>query len=344
MAPPLPVASSLSLTGPRGVSCNATQGRHPYKPANFVLKYFWHDPSIQEVTSVPYSSWCRHRSKVFSPTCDFFPGSVTFVNAQSRVLTDKHRASSQRSSASSDRSFASATQPPPYTRVSPAVLNHGSLYPDQSARRASHRRGLRSPGPHSYHSSPPNMPDGTPIARSVISVPHRPQGSVMQHDTRETSLQARQRRGRSRYFDRSGGHSRGSRHSKAGEAGDDRSYHTADTTSSRLFRDGGGPGGGGGGGGGGSGDDNGSQGSRRSRSNHEPWNRPSKARSKFNEKVTWNGSRITFREYRKAIEGHLLQADAGYLIDPKFLSDYAFQKSHNAHMDQLWNTICASQE
>jgi hypothetical protein len=104
-----------------------------------------------------------------------------------------------------------------------------------------------------------------------------------------------------------------------------------------LFRDGGGPGGegGGGGGGGGSGDDNGSQGSQRSRSHHEPWNRPSKARSKFNEKITWNGSRITFHECRKATEEHLLQADAGCLIDPKFLLDCAFQKSRNAHMEHL---------
>jgi hypothetical protein len=122
---------------------------------NFVLKCFWHDPSIQDITSVPYSSWCRHRSKVFSPTCNFFPDSVTFVNAQTRALPDKHRASSQRSSASSERSFASATQPPPYTPVSPAVLNHGSLYPNQSAGRTSHSWGLRSPGPHSYHSPPP---------------------------------------------------------------------------------------------------------------------------------------------------------------------------------------------
>jgi hypothetical protein len=61
---------------------------------NFVLKHFWHDPSIQDVTSVPCSSWCRHRSKVFSPTSDFFPDSVTFVNVQTRALTDKHRASS----------------------------------------------------------------------------------------------------------------------------------------------------------------------------------------------------------------------------------------------------------
>jgi hypothetical protein len=35
------------------------------------------------------------------------------------------------------------------------------------------------------------------------------------------------------------------------------------------------------------------------------------------------------------MEGHLLLADAGHLIDPKFLSDHAFQKSHNAHMEYL---------
>jgi hypothetical protein len=163
---------------------------------NFVLEHFWHDPSIQDMTSVPHSSWCRHHSKVFSTTWDSFPDLVTFVNACNRAPTEKHRASSQRSTVSSERSFASAPQPPPCTHVSPVVLNHGSLNPDQSARRTSHSRGLRSLGPHSHYSSPPNILDGTPIAHGVISVPWRHQGSVMQRHTGETSLQARPRRGR----------------------------------------------------------------------------------------------------------------------------------------------------
>ena len=72
--------------------------------------------------------------------------------------------------------------------------------------------------------------------------------------------------------------------------------------------------------------------SRRSRSPAEPWNRPAKPRSKINEKISWNGKRSAFREFRKAVEGHLLQVNAGYLIDIEFLATYA---THHAAGTQM---------
>ncbi len=69
----------------------------------------------------------------------------------------------------------------------------------------------------------------------------------------------------------------------------------------------------------------GTDGSRRSRTGSEPWNKPMKVRNKVSDKINWNGTRATFRMFRKAIEGHLLQVNAGYLIDPQFLDKYYSQ-------------------
>ena len=66
-------------------------------------------------------------------------------------------------------------------------------------------------------------------------------------------------------------------------------------------------------------------GSQRSRFVSEPWNRPEKMKNMLNDKVRWNGHRKTFGEYRKTIEGHLLQMNAGYLIKSEFLAEYETQ-------------------
>jgi hypothetical protein len=116
------------------------------------------------MTPVPHSLHHDHRFAVCDATCDFFPNSIALVNAQNRALADNHRgssqrssASSQRSSASSEQSFASAPPPPLCSRASQAVLNHGSLNPDQFAHRPSHSRAPRSPGSRSHRSS--RVPD-----------------------------------------------------------------------------------------------------------------------------------------------------------------------------------------
>jgi hypothetical protein len=110
-------------------------------------------------------------------------------------------------------------------------------------------------------------------------------------------------------------------HSQTGETTDeffrdDRSYQTADTVNSRLFG-------------------NGTQGSRRTRSRLEPWNKPEKTRSLFNGKLSWDGTRDRFREYRRTIEGHLLQVNAGYLIDNDFQTEYEMHRASNQHMEYL---------
>ena len=76
-------------------------------------------------------------------------------------------------------------------------------------------------------------------------------------------------------------------------------------------------------------------GSHRSRRGEEPWNKPEKIRSKISEKISWNGSRSTFREYRKTIEGHLLQVNAGYLVNDDFLQDYELQRAVSQHYEYL---------
>ena len=50
--------------------------------------------------------------------------------------------------------------------------------------------------------------------------------------------------------------------------------------------------------------------------------KPYKLRPKF-EKVKWNGMHLSFRTFKKALEGHLLQVGAGYLADDSFITLYA---------------------
>jgi hypothetical protein len=57
------------------------------------------------------------------------------------------------------------------------------------------------------------------------------------------------------------------------------------------------------------------------RSNHFKQNTP-KSRAKLGDKTMWNGKCASFKEYADAIEGHLLQVGAGYLISKKFMEKY----------------------
>ena len=62
--------------------------------------------------------------------------------------------------------------------------------------------------------------------------------------------------------------------------------------------------------------------SRRSRSSKEPWLRPARHRAKINDKVSWDGLQQSFRAYKKTLYGHLIQVNAGYLINSRFLKQY----------------------
>ena len=55
--------------------------------------------------------------------------------------------------------------------------------------------------------------------------------------------------------------------------------------------------------------------------------RPCKTRPKF-EKAKWDGTSSSFRCFARALEGHLLQVGAGYLINPKFYAHYRTIKSY----------------
>jgi hypothetical protein len=68
--------------------------------------------------------------------------------------------------------------------------------------------------------------------------------------------------------------------------------------------------------------------------------KPEKTRGELSEKkVSWNGNR--YEEYRKKIEGHLLQVSAGYLIDPEFdqIHNGSMQSTHMAYLqsEPFWS-------
>ena len=67
--------------------------------------------------------------------------------------------------------------------------------------------------------------------------------------------------------------------------------------------------------------------SRRSASKIFPHHKAAKNRAKLNEKVYWDGCSDSFQSFRYAIEGHLLQVGAGYLLDAHFLYYYKLDPS-----------------
>lgn len=71
------------------------------------------------------------------------------------------------------------------------------------------------------------------------------------------------------------------------------------------------------------------QSDRRNRSN------PAKIRPKF-DKQNWDGMNTTFRIFKRALEGHLLQVGAGYLTNPTFLGIYLELKDECFKSDVFW--------
>ena len=52
------------------------------------------------------------------------------------------------------------------------------------------------------------------------------------------------------------------------------------------------------------------------------WHKAAKPRKPLSDKITWNGTGETFLTFRHGVEGHLLQAGAGYMIHDHFLRLY----------------------
>ena len=131
---------------------------------NFALKYFWYDPRIQDLISVPYSLWLAYRNEVYASMHDLFPTSSAFATP---VIG--HEARSQRSSASEPRTttYSRVTpevdKPPPYTRASSVVQAY------RSQRRADRNRAANRPHSSSYHSYPPGVIPDIPYANPVAS-------------------------------------------------------------------------------------------------------------------------------------------------------------------------------
>jgi len=44
------------------------------------------------------------------------------------------------------------------------------------------------------------------------------------------------------------------------------------------------------------------------------------------DKIKWNGAPTTFDEYRKSVEGHMLQTGLGYMLKKDFQQQYAIQR------------------
>ena len=68
---------------------------------------------------------------------------------------------------------------------------------------------------------------------------------------------------------------------------------------------------------------------------------PAKARTKF-EKISWNGMHTSFRPFRRAVEGHLLQVGAGYLASNEFVEAYKILGEEYLKTDKFWNTYKVS--
>jgi len=70
-----------------------------------------------------------------------------------------------------------------------------------------------------------------------------------------------------------------------------------------------------------------------------PHLKDAKARAKLSEKIIWNGYSDTFLSFRRAIEGHLLQVNAGYMIDPVFLDFYTLNPT-KYHYEPTFHKTC----
>ena len=64
---------------------------------------------------------------------------------------------------------------------------------------------------------------------------------------------------------------------------------------------------------------------------------PAKVRTKF-DKISWDGMHTTFRPFRRAVEGHLLQVGAGYLASNNFVEAYKILGEEYLKTDKFWNT------
>ena len=64
--------------------------------------------------------------------------------------------------------------------------------------------------------------------------------------------------------------------------------------------------------------------------------KPAKLRTKF-DSVKWDGMSSTFRIFKKALEGHLLQVGAGYLTQPAFIQIYKELKTIFLKSNVFWN-------
>jgi hypothetical protein len=60
------------------------------------------------------------------------------------------------------------------------------------------------------------------------------------------------------------------------------------------------------------------------------------------EKISWNGLSSTFRPFKKAVEGHLLQINASYLINPTFLDMYEKLGEECLKSDVFWKMFKVS--
>ena len=68
--------------------------------------------------------------------------------------------------------------------------------------------------------------------------------------------------------------------------------------------------------------------------------KPHKARPKY-EKAQWDGTSSTFRQFARALEGHMLQVGAGCTMTKKFYKSYK-ANHHYLHTDEFWLEYCIS--
>ena len=68
-----------------------------------------------------------------------------------------------------------------------------------------------------------------------------------------------------------------------------------------------------------------------------PWSAEAKPRKPLNDRVTWNGHAETFRVFKRTIEGHLIQCQAGYLVHGVFINNYFTHGEDYLNSMEFWN-------
>ena len=209
---------------------------------------------------------------------------------------------------------------PAYASTSPNLGTSSASQSSRSSRPRRSRRGSRTSSP--YHSSRPRMVWNTPTYAY-----HAKGGETRHVPKKDSPWQSRSVSSNHRKEPSWQSRSVSSKHSKNSQRSEFSSYSFLDDgyvdppdlwqdkpKSSRISQ-------------------------RSSRSEFYRLSSRPKPRSKINDKITWDGHLSTFKSFSKVVDGHLLQVNAGYLINPAFMTNYSSHGMDYVKTDEFWTTF-----